>query len=302
MADRTFTAGRFGLVLEGSEFLGFVKKVSGGVIRAELAQQQLGPDNVSKKHINAISYEDFTVRAGMGMPKGFYEWIRAAFDGAHISKNGEVHACDFEGNSMCVRSFRDAHISEVTIPAMDGSSRQPAYMTIKLDPKEIEYRPGTGSQVPGENPHPRRKWRRSNFRFELGDLPCKRVAKIDSFTWKMAVVKDEVGDFRIPTLHPVKIEVPNLRLTISMADVEPWEDWHRSFVVEGNCGEDAELNGSITFLSPKRRKELARIHLRNVGILSLDTWDQPANREEPARFTVELYVEDMKFEYLAADA
>ena len=303
MADQAFTAGRFGILLDGSEFLGFVKKLSGGVIKAELAKHQLGAANISKKHIDAIAYEDFTIEAGMGMSKGFYEWIQAAFDGAHISKNGEIHACDFDGDSMSVRAFHDAYISEIKIPALGGSRRGPATMSVKLTPREIKYLKGTGSQIGGELPRlKKKKWRRSNFRFELGDLPCARVAKIDSFTWKLAVAKDEVGEFRIPTLHAAKIKVPNLRLTISMADVKPWEDWHRSFVIEGNCSDEAELDGSITFLAPNRRKALARIHLRHVGILSLDTWDRKANKEEVARFTVELYVEDMKFEYLAADA
>jgi hypothetical protein len=308
MADRTFTADRFGILLDDSEFLGFTKKVAGGVIRAELAQHQLGPANISKKHIDAIAYEDFTFKAGMGMSRGFYEWIQSAFDGAHIAKNGEIHACDFDGNSMSVREFRDATISAIKIPTLGGSRSGPACMTVKLTPREIKYARGTGSQIGAELPRLKKKenkkkeWRRSNFRFELGDLPCARVARIESFTWKLAVSKDEVGEFRIPTLHPTRIEVPNLNLTISMADVKPWEAWHRSFVIEGNCGDEAELDGSITFLAPNRRRALARIHLRNVGILSLDTWDRKANKEEVARFAVELYVEDMKFEYLAVDA
>jgi hypothetical protein len=32
-------------------------------------------------------------------------------------------------------------------------------------------------------------------------LPHARVAKIDSFTWKLDIVKDEVGQFRVPTKH-----------------------------------------------------------------------------------------------------
>ena len=146
MDDQAFTAGRFGILLDGSEFLGFVKKLSGGVIKAELAHHQLGPENISKKHIDAIAYEDFTIKAGMGMSKGFYEWIQAAFDGAHISKNGEIHACDFDGNSMSVREFHDATISKIKIPALGGSRKGPATMTVKLTPREIKYQKGTGSR------------------------------------------------------------------------------------------------------------------------------------------------------------
>jgi hypothetical protein len=276
--------------------------MSGGLIRGELAQHQPGPGNASKKYIAKLVYEDITIEVGMGMAKGFYEWIRAAFDIAHISKNGEIHACEFDGNSRTIREFRDAHISEVTIPALDGSSKEPAYMTVKLSPEEIRYRPGTGGQIAGEIGRTRRKWRCSNFRFELGDLPCERVSRIDSFTWKMGVIKDEVGAFRIPTKHPARVEIPNLKVTVSMADAKPWEDWHRSFVIEGNCGEDAELDGAITFLGPDPSEELCRIDLLNVGIISLDPWGQGADKEEVSRFNAELYVEAMKFEYLACDA
>ncbi len=302
MADRTFTGGRFGIMVDGSEFLGFVKSLKGGIIKGELSQHQLGPENIIKKNISTISYEDITIEVGMGMTKGFYEWIRAAFDNAHITKSGEMHACDFDGNSMSVREFRDAHIAEVTVPALDGSSKDNAYMTIKISPEEIKYLPGTGSAVAGKIAPATKKWLCSNFRFELGDLPCERVAKVDSFTWKMGVIKDEVGAFRIATKHPAKVEIPNLKLTISMADVKPWEDWHRSFVIEGNCAEDAELTGSITFLAPDLNEELGRIDLLNVGIISLETGGQEANKEEPARFTVEVYCEAMKFNYLVSDA
>lgn len=35
----------------------------------------------------------------------------------------------------------------------------------------------------------------------IDNLPVDRVAKIDSFTWKLSVAKDEVGEFRVPSLH-----------------------------------------------------------------------------------------------------
>ncbi len=300
--DRTYTGGRFAFLTDGGEMLGFVKKFSGGTMKAEVGTHQLGPSLIQKKNITTISYEDMTVEVGMGMSKGMYEWIRAAFDMGHVKKSGEVHALDFDMNSKSIRQFRDTQITEVTLPACDGSSKDPAYMTIKMKPEEIIYTPGTGSQVTGKIAPATKKWLCSNFRFELGDLPTSRVAKVDSFTWKLAIAKDEVGQFRIPTLHACKVEVPNLKVTMSMADSKLWEDWHRSFLIDGNCGEDAELSGSITYLAPDLKEELGRIDLMNVGILSMQTADSEANKEEVARFTVELYVEQMKFEYLVSDA
>ncbi len=34
----------------------------------------------------------------------------------------------------------------------------------------------------------------------------REVNKVDSFTWKLTVTKEETGDFRVPTKHPTKIE------------------------------------------------------------------------------------------------
>jgi hypothetical protein len=271
-------------------------------MKAEVGTHQLGPSLIQKKNITTISFEDMTVEVGMGMSKGMYEWIQAAFDMGHIKKSGEVHALDFDMNSKSIREFRDTQITEVTMPACDGSSKDPAYMTIKMKPEEIIYKPGTGSQVAGKIAPATKKWLCSNFRFELGALPCSKVAKIDSFTWKLALAKDEVGAFRIPTLHACKVEVPNLKVSISMADSKPWEDWHRSFLIDGNCGEDAELGGSITYMAPDLKEELGKIDLIQCGIISMQTVDTEANKEEVARFQVELYVEQMKFTYLVSDA
>lgn len=298
---RSYTGGRFAFLVDGLGMLGFVKKFSGGTIKGELATHNLGPANIQKKHIVGIIYEPITFEVGMGMSAGFYEWIRAAFDMGYVTKSGEIHACDFDYKSMSVREFLAAHISEVTIPALDGSSKEPAYMTVKIDPERIRYRKGDGSPIQGKIVPAAKKWLCSNFRFTLGNLPCSRVAKIDSFTWKQEVIKDEVGQFRVPTKHPAKVEVPNLKLTISMADFEPWQDWHRSFVIEGQCAGGDELTGAITFLAPDLKNELAEIELLNVGIISLQEFGQVSTKEEVARFTVELYVEKMTFNYKAHD-
>ena len=97
-------------------------------------------------------------------------------------------------------------------------------MTVKITPETINYLAGSGAPLDTLIAPSTKKWLCSNFRFDLDPLPCGRVAKIDSFTWKMAVTKDECGGFRVPTIHPSKVEVPNLKVTVSMADIGPWQD------------------------------------------------------------------------------
>ena len=302
MAARSFTGGRFALVIDGSENLGFVKSIEGGSLKGELATHNVGGTSVQKKRLATIVHEPFTIEVGMGMSAGFYDWIRASFDKGHITKTGEFIACDFDYKAMSAREFIDAHITEVTMPALDASSKEPAYMTVRLDPQKILYKVGDGAQVAGEAGRATKKWIASNFRFELGDLPCTRVSKVDSFTWKQGIIKDEVGAFDVPSKHPTRVEVPNIKISISSADIGPWQDWHRTFVIDGERSDSDELSGAITFLGPDLNEELASIDLLQVGILSLETPKWDANEEQVPRFTVELYVEKMRFRYLAGGA
>ena len=312
MSYNAFAHGRFALLTDHGEMLGLARMFRGGLIRGEVATRRSGRSFNQRKHLASICYEDAELDIGLGMSPWMYEWIRAAFDIAHVRKSGEIHACDFDGNSMSIREFHDAQITEVTIPICDVSNEEPAYMTVKLKPEEIIYKPGTGSQLVSEINPAGKKWLGSNFRLELGELPCSRVTRIDSFTWKLGVAREKVGMFRVPSLFsgwlgrtsPVT-EVPNIKITISLEDVKPWEDWHHSFLVKCGGFHSGELNGSITYLAPDRKEELAKLHLINAGIVALDNFPSqriPRGKEEVACFEVELYVEQMKFEYLVKDA
>ena len=87
-----------------------------------------------------------------------------------------------------------------------------------------------------------------------------------------------------------RISVPDLKLTVSMADFRGWSDWHRSFLIEGRSDDSAEKTGKIEFLSSDLTTVIGSIDLMNVGLIALRTDPTEANTETVARFTVELYV------------
>jgi hypothetical protein len=147
-----------------------------------------------------------------------------------------------------------------------------------------------------------KRWLSSNFRFELGDLPCDRVARIDSFTLRQVVVEDAGGDRFGPTRRAAGIEFPNLKITFSAADAGPWRDWFQSFVIEGKCSDTDELSGQIRFLVPDLKEELGRIELSHVGIFGLRPATNEANAEGVAAMEAELYVEEMKLSFDVGDA
>lgn len=302
MADnRTYTGGRFMLDING-ENAGYLKKFSGLAMEADIATNDLGPDNIQKKHVSNIKWTPGKATVGIGMGKEMYEWIQMSFEKGYAVKDGTFTSADFDYKAQSSQTFMGAVITSVTVPKLDGSSKEAAYFDIEFEAEQVRWLKGDGSDIRGKIGPKQKAWICSAFRLTLGSLPCARVASIDSFTWKCAVASDQVGIFREPTKHPAKVTVPDLKLSISMADYQPWADAAKKWFVDGQHEEKDEMEGEIEFLNPNMNDTLGSIKLQNVGFKKISRDDYEANSEKIARFTVELYVEKMKFELQYTDS
>jgi hypothetical protein len=302
MADqRTYTGGRFALDVDGFN-VGFLKKFSGLAMEADIVANDLGPDNVQKKHVANVKWTPAKATIGIGMGKGMYDWIKAAFDKGYITKNGTFTSADFNYKAQSQLTFSEALITEVTVPKLDGSSKDAAYFDIGFECERVRWAKGGGEDIRGKIGPKQKQWLCSNFKFELGGLPCTRVATIDSFTWKCAVAADMLGAFCENTKHPAKVTVPDLKISVSYADHDAWSQAAKKWFIDGHRTEADEMTGRIVFLGPNMKDELGEITLLNVGFKKFSDEDAEANSEKIKRFNVELYVEKMEFKLAQFDA
>ena len=299
--QRSHTAGRFSLDVDGYN-VGFLKKFSGMAMEADIVANDLGPDNVQKKHVANIKWTPGKATVGIGMGKGMYDWIQAAFDRNYITKDGAFTSADFNYKAMSRLEFQRALVTSVTIPKLDGSSKDAAYFDVEFEAEQVRWSKGGGEDIRGKIGPKQKAWLCSNFRVEIGSLPCSRVATVDSFTWKCSVSADQVGIFREPTKHPAKVTVPEIKLTISHADHDAWAQAAKKWFVDGHHLEGDEMTGRIVFLDPNMTDELGEVELQNVGFKKFSDEDSEANSEKIKRFSVELYVEQMKFKINQYDA
>ena len=293
---RTFVAGNFALQLDGVQ-CGFLKSVDGGDISAEVVDEAVGPAGFVKKHIGQPKYEDFVLKAGFELTKPFYDWIAAAWNLKIARKSGAIISTDANFKAVSERQFVDALIAETTIPALDASSKEPAYLTVHLSPELTRSAKATGTIK--ATAAKKKTFIASNFRVEIGGLDCKKVSKVDSFTVKQNVTRDEIGDRREPRKEPGTLEFPNLKVTFAAASAKTWEDWFEDFVVKGNSGEKNEKSGALVFLGPDLKAELGRVTLHNVGIFAL-RHPAPAGKETIQKVVAELYCERMELQVGAA--
>ena len=291
---RSYVSGNFMFNLDGVK-CGFIKSVEGGDATGAVVEEKPGPDKFTKKHLGPLKYEDLTLSIGFAMEQNVYDWIAASWQRSYARKDGSIVTADASLQARSERQFFHALISEVTIPALDGASKQPAYLSVGLSPEYTRDVKASGKVTAGKTTA-QKQFVASNFRLEIDGLDCSKVSKIDSFTVKQSVQTDDIGDKRDYQKEPGKLEFPNLRITIAEAAAKTWIEWHEDFLIKGNCGDDQEKGGAIVFLSPNRQKELGRIVLHHLGIFALRRQPATAGAETIARVVAELYCERMEFQ------
>jgi phage tail-like protein len=296
--QRSYVSGNFFLTLDGVK-CGYLKSIAGGGVSAEVIQEPAGPNYFVKKHIGQPKYEDLTLQVGFSMSKPLYEWIAQSWTMKYQRKSGSIIALDQSLAPKSERQFNQALITETTIPAMDGSSKEPAYMTVTFSPEFTRTVAPTGSKADyGEyGKNEQKMFLPSNFRLEIDGIDCSKVNKIESFTVKQTAVTDDIGDARDRAKEPGKLEFPNLKITVAEVAAQPFIDWHENFVIKGNNDESFEKGGMLTLLAPNQEKPLMRIRFYNLGIFRLQPAKAEANADQIKKVEVEMYVERMELLY-----
>lgn len=293
---RTYVGGRFIIIVDGvASEIAFTDE---GPQTRLVVEEPAGPDYYTKKHLGNVKYNEFSVQCGMGMGKGMYDWIQASFDkgGQSVRKSGAVVAADFNYRSPRSTSFPNAFISELTIPALDAASKDAAKMTLKFDSDSAERK--AGGQFPIDTKK-QKLWLPANFRLRIDGLDTRRVSRIDSFTIKQGIAEDESGG-RFPTIHPTKLEIPNLTFYLPQDDAGPVNDWYQQFVAGGQNSDEFERRGDITLLAPDNRTVYATIGLGGLGIFKVTPEKVEAGSEGIRRVKCELYCEQMTLAFAPA--
>lgn len=300
--NRAYSAAHFGLSLsdEGgsAKDIGLFRSIEGGSVKADVAQYQQGGQFTRWRQLGKPKFEDIKLQVGMAMSKTFYEWISAFFAKKPIRKNGSIIAADFYYAERAVREFSGALIKELTFPALSGSDKNAVYMGVAMAVEEIKFKKGSGAKMEAPKGFDNQKlWTAANFTFNLDgfDSACKRVTKVDSFTIKQNIAEYYGGGTRTPLKMPTVVEFPNLTFYIPEADAEPLLKRAKAGIVDG--GLPAGLKGTLKTYD-NAGKDLFNVLLENCDVVSVTPDKSDATTEEIKQVKVELYTEQMKFEYL----
>ena len=285
----------FAFLVDGSEGLAGVKSVVGGNVRGQVRRDASVPGLRPRKRVETLTYEPFAVQVGLDGTGGLLKWLSDSLEHGSVLKGGEVHTTDDEYRSLTVRQFFSGVIREAEIPACDANSEEVNHISLKIEPQGLRLQVGRREKL--EVAEEKKPWIAANFRVGVDGLPSQRVLKVDPLVWKQSSpVQSRSVAPEIDSPGNAVVDVPNVRMTISMSDVDPWLNWVNEFLMSGNVGVPQERTGQIDLLAPDQQEVLAQVDLLGLGPVSLDVGELSASPEAQYKFTVEMYCQDMRFQ------
>jgi hypothetical protein len=291
LQKRSYTAGHFELQIDGHASTAYLKSVEGGYVRASTVDEPVGAENARIKHTSVVEIEPFAVDFGISGANDVLLWIQSSWRKQFNRRNGQITHANFDQIRTFEHEFFDALIAETTFPALDGSSKDAAFMKVKIQPERVLSRKASGGHVQGRLGSKQKLWTSSSFRLNIDGIDeMKYTNKLESFTIKQGIKKLYTGEDRFPQIEPTKIEFPNLTGTISLEYADKLLAWYDRYVVKGQNDAKAQKTGSLEFLSPDKKDTLFAINLYEIGIHHAQVTASQANVDQIKRVKFELYV------------
>jgi hypothetical protein len=283
---------RFGLELDGTD-VGIVNSAEGGMASADVVAEKPGADGIVHKHLAGVKYEDITVVCGAGMSKNFFEWLTDTFNRKPSFKDGAIVRADADLDERERLSFYHGHIAEIGFPALDGASKDSAFLTVTISPEYTRRVASQKAKLTSSGLKAQKRWLPSNFRLQIDGLDCTRVTKIDAITLRQTVAESVVGEVRDPLNETRYLDVSNLAVTLPEASAESFHEWHEDFVINGNNGSGTEKQGTLEYLSSDLKNVFFTLNFRNLGIFKLTSL--PSGSDTGRRVRAEMYCEELSF-------
>ncbi len=293
-----YTSGHFSFILDGAPTTAWVQSVGGGYVKGQVITEAVGPDDLAFRHLSRVEIEPIELKVAVSAAKPILEWIRDSWNRKFSRRDGSIVHGNFKREATIEQSFLQALLVEVGFPALDGGTKDSAYMTLKVHPEKLEILDASGKLQADEGDAKIKSWSPANFAVDIDGIDCTHVSKIDAITVKQKISSMYYGSDRYPQLEPSGIEFPTVTLYTSAAHAKDFIKWHNDFVVKGAKDPTMEKTGSISFHSPNSKNTLFSIDMDGVGINSLSIEKSTANADSIKQIKVELYVDtmDLKFE------
>lgn len=291
----------FLLKIDGTMSGAYIKKVSGGRRSREKVKHAMGPtQEVAMGLGGKLKYEPISFDCSIAMGEQLLRWLNAAFKNSPEPRSGTILEAD---HNMVIKreiEFFDAFVSEVTFPAMDASSKEHAYLTVKIQPTRVEYR----NVASGGNPEvfqgesKAKNFSCAHFQFDVDGMSADQaqyVTKLDSFTWKANLKEDPLCNQDVPLWAHCGVDPFEFKVTYNPGLQEFFDDWDERFLRQGQAREGQHVGATLQF-HDLTGKIISELEFYRVGLASGSQADAEAGSSDLTRSDVDLYASTLELQ------
>jgi hypothetical protein len=270
-----------------------IKSIKGGVAKVNKAAFGSATSNFGIFTPTQVTFDEIKIEVALGHGQQLLDQFNLFIDNAHEYIDGRVDMADAKLDVYGGYDFSQALITELSLPKLDAAGKDMYTISASLKPTMVTPHKG-GGKIAGTTNVKTKNVINSNFKLEVGGLPCGRCKSIDAFTWKNKCQENRFGEARYAELVPTVMEQAVLKATFDghPDTYGPWADWFKTFALDGANGSEAELAGAVTWLDSKSQGEVFRLEMQNIGIHELAGADTDGNGDKVREFTVTCYVEN----------
>jgi hypothetical protein len=234
--------------------------MSGGEVHADVIKTA---GVLGHKHIGGVKFEDLTFHCGTGMAQAFYDWIGNTVGGSRMRKSGAIVAMQMNRQPYQRLEFQQALITKVEFPECNGSSKDPAYLTISISPEMTR-------SIPIDSTHPGvyvsslpKSWHINDFKLTIDGLEteCLHVSNIGALRCGQKVSFDAVTN----KADEGPEEYSDLVVTLASNHATKFYDWFEGFVKKGKNSPSEEKKGLLQFFAPGANKAYFELDLLGLG-------------------------------------
>lgn len=245
-----------------------LSSVSGGGMRADVANTARGTDRTSKAAAGRVRYDPTTIQV-TGDYKPLLKWASDTWTGQAALRACSIALIDATGKVAGERMFTDALLTELSIPALDAASKEPVALKaafVCANAELIAAKPGSGKTAAPAAGKGGKLPISSNFKVTMDGLDATRVARVDPIVIKTPAIETTSGASRTISHQPGAVDFGVVRLAIAESGATPWIEW---FNESAKQGKNIRKNGSITLLTADLKTELLSIALTDVMIVGV---------------------------------
>jgi|GEM_PF-4062262 len=236
----------------GGESAGHTKKVEGGTPKAESKTMHGGPLDRGFHIQGNLSYNDLKSTILIGQSKALINHMNQTLKNQPEPITAIAHACDVGFKSKAQMEMTGLWISEINFNKLDANSGEAFYADFVHKIEVCKYKKGDDKVVQGMGIKQADQWRCNSFEVQLGSMPTDHVITCEIPKVSQKFKELRVGKRRDYTWIPSVVEIGDLKLQMPMT--HGWSEWStlaETYLVKGDMTLANEMDGSISFLSPK---------------------------------------------------